>query len=228
MAATSVIVYGDSIMKATTTDDRMRPKFNIKDYVERLWRECGVQIIDRARFGATILKGYKNLQADLGKGIEGAYALLEYGGNDCDYDWKAISEDPCGTHLPRTSLPEYISTLETMVEKLQRSNIKPVLMTLPPIDSDRYFQFIVKKGLNSDNILSWLGDTQMIYRFHELYSNAIVRFSEKKKLPLVDVRSKFLDKHNFKELISEDGIHPSLQGYELMYDTVKDYIKLNS
>ena len=29
-------------------------------------------------------------------------AFLECGGNDCDYDWKAISADPDGEHLPQT------------------------------------------------------------------------------------------------------------------------------
>ena len=225
MIASNVIVYGDSIMKATVPDDDLRPKFNIGRFIERIKTEYSIGVINRARYGATINKGIKDLSNDLSKGIKSEHALLEYRGNDCDFDWKAVSEAPSEVHLPKTVLTQFLSTLKSMVKLLRQAGIDPVLMTLPPIDAERYLGFIVRGGLKRENILKWLGDVQTIYRFHELYSNAIARFADKEDLEVIDIRSRFLDKHDFKDLISDDGIHPTIKGYELVYDSIAEYIR---
>ena len=36
-------------------------------------------------------------------------------------------------------------------------------------------------------------------------------------LPLVEIRSGFLTARNYPDLMSQDGIHPSPAGYELLY-----------
>ena len=105
------------------------------------------------------------LQKDLQEKTPCQIALVEYGGNDCDFDWKAIAADPTGEHKPKTSIESFVKTLETMAENLLQRNIQPLLMTLPPVDASRYLSFICRDGLNRANIIQWLGGgEQMIYR----------------------------------------------------------------
>ena len=65
----------------------------------------------------------------------------------------------------------------------------------------------------------------MIYRYQELYSAAIMKLALRRRFPVVDVRSYFLDKHNYGELISYDGIHPSEAGYALIHRAFDDYLQ---
>ena len=44
-------------------------------------------------------------------------------------------------------------------------------------------------------------------------------------LPCIDVRAAFLQQPDFTKLISEDGIHPSAEGYKLLYATLIDALQ---
>ena len=76
-------------------------------------------------------------------------------------------------------------------------------------------------GSNTQSILSWLGDVQMIYRRQELYSNGIARLAAQMSLPLVDIRSSFLARRDYTTLIAKDGIHLTGAGYELVFDQLQ-------
>lgn len=217
-----VTIYGDSIMKATIPDDSFRYHYNIKSYMEKLQSRFPVEIRNRAVFGSCIAKGEKQLDIDLERADIGRAALLEFGGNDCNFHWSEIAQAPENEHQPYTSLDNFISSLDEMAEKLIHRGVKPVLMTLPPIDPGKYLRFLGRDGTNCVNILKWLGDSSMIYRYHEMYSNAFARLAFEKHYELIDVRSDFLDKHNYNELISEDGIHPSRKGYDLIFSVFAD------
>jgi len=217
-AAVDVCIYGDSLMKGTVPTGAGRYQFTIGQYLEPLCSRFSLNVLNRARFGAPVTKGAAQLNQDLSRSIAGRYTLLEYGGNDCNFDWAAVSAAPEGEHHPKTPLALFLNTLSNMADTLLRAGSRPVLMTLPPIDAEKYLNTICT-GANClrENILRWLGDANMIYRYHEMYSGAIAGLAARKGLPLVDVRTLFLDKHNYKDLISDDGIHPSEQGYSLLY-----------
>lgn len=212
-----ITIYGDSIMKGTLPDERFRYHFTIKPYLEKLEAMFPVTIRNRAVFGSCIDKGEKQLNKDLEKADIGSIALLEFGGNDCNYNWKQVAEEPQMDHLPFTTLSNFLETMEAMTSRLTQRGVKPVLMTLPPIDAAKYLKFIGRDGTDCKNILSWLGDVTMIYRFHEMYSNAVEIFAFEHGFKLIDIRSRFLDKRNYSQLISDDGIHPSEKGYELIF-----------
>lgn len=212
-----VCIYGDSIMRGTVPVAFSKYKFTIGEYLDRLAERFPMKILNRARFGAPVTKGAALLKQDLERNIAAKYALLEFGGNDCNFDWAEVSAAPEEEHYPKTSLEDFTNTLASMADALLQAGSQPVLMTLPPIDAEKYLDTIcASSDCRRENILHWLGDTQMIYRFQELYSNAISKLAARKGLPLVDVRSLFLSKRNYKQLISEDGIHPSREGYSII------------
>ena len=221
-----IVIYGDSIMKGATPEGENRYRSVINRFLPKLSEKYGLSVTNRARFGSTVDKGYALLKKDLNNQIAPySFALVEYGGNDCDYNWQAIADAPESVHLPNTSIAEFINTLESMANDLMQKGIKPLLMTLPPLDAERYLSFICRGGVSRANIMKWLGETQMIYRFQEMYSAAVLKLGLRRGLPVVDVRSYFLDKRNYGDLISQDGIHPSEEGYALIHTAFDEYLR---
>ncbi len=188
----------------------------------------GLDIHNSSMFGSTISKGIKLLQRAISRGLSCEIALIEYGGNDCDYPWAEIAENPTGEFSPNTPLDVFADGLQKMVETLRAKKIQPIMMTLPPIDSIRYFTHICRTGLNKEAILSWLkGDIQSIARFQELYSLKVNAIAKQTETVLIDVRSAFLQRRDYASLICEDGIHPTQEGHLLIASSFADYLEEN-
>lgn len=116
--------------------------------------------------------------------------------------------------------------LRHTVTMLREKGIQPVLMSLPPIDATRYLAFICRDGLRKERIMDWLGDVQMIYRHQEMYSDAVTQLAYAEDLPLIPVREEFLNDHKLMRLIAADGIHLTMPGYERLFDTLADWLRV--
>ncbi|MBP3493506.1 MAG: SGNH/GDSL hydrolase family protein [Oscillospiraceae bacterium] len=219
-------VYGDSLMKATVPDENFRYHFRIGELMEREPAPA-LEVVNRAKMGATIRKGQSLVARDLEQGAQGRWALIGYGGNDCDFDWSAVAAAPDGEHCPKTELPEFLRILKETAAALLEKGIQPLLMTLPPIDAARYLDFICRRGLDRGKILQWLGDCQMIYRYQELYSDSVAQLATAEGLPLIDVRRAFLGDRTCAGLIAADGIHLTMDGYQRLYGTIGSWMKKN-
>ncbi len=143
-------------------------------------------------------------------------AFLEFGGNDCDFRWDEISANPHREHLPATTPERFFHMYGEVLQMLKQNGFKPVLMTLPPLDAERYFAWFTRAGLDQSAILSWLGDVQFIYRWHESYSSAIWEIGEAHNVPVVNIRKAFLEQRNYSRFLCKDGIHPNTEGHRLI------------
>lgn len=219
-----VLLYGDSLLKATMPDGTFRYHFHLNELMKRYTDER-IEVVNRAKMGATIRKGLRLVQHDMERGVQALYALVGYGGNDSDFDWAAIAADPAGEHLPNTELPTFAALLRQTTANLMDRGIQPVLMTLPPIDAERYLRFICRDGLSRERILGWLGDVQMIYRYQELYSDTVADVARSDGLPLIDVRRAFLSDHRMSQMVAADGIHLTMPGYERLFDTLHAWLR---
>ena len=211
-------IYGDSIMKGVFFDSK-EGKYRMipAQWLETFGGKFQLHIKNRSKFGCTIDKGEKMIENALEKPKKSTYALLEYGGNDCDFDWAQVAREPEKQHEPKTPLKEFTARYRTLISELQKAGVRPVIMSLPPIDAEKYFNWITRDGIDKGRVLTFLGDVQMIYRFQELYSTAGMKLAYETNSAFIDVRSAFLDKHNYKDLLCEDGIHPNESGHELIY-----------
>lgn len=183
---------------------------------ELLESALGNKIINCSYFGSTISKGMQRIEYTVESGIEAETAIIEYGGNDCDHIWKDVSENPDGEHFPNTKLAIFKEKYKSIIKYLKDHGITPIAMTLPPIDAAKFFEFFINSKLSGEKVLSWLGDIETIYRYQELYSSAVVDVAISTGTMIADVRSYFLDKRNYKNLICDDGIHPNEEGHKLI------------
>lgn len=221
MMAGRVIVWGDSVTKGVVYDEtRGRYVLSPITAAAIAGERLGLEIVNRSRMGATVAEGERMMQADLARGLTADMAIIEYGGNDCDFDWRAVSEAPDAVHDPKTPAPIFEQKVRGMIAAVSDAGIEPVLVTLPPILSGRYFDFISRGGLNAGNILRWLGDKDHIYRYHERYSALISRIARDCGCRLLDLRAEFLALWNAENLFCFDGIHPNQEGQKFMGEAI--------
>ncbi len=222
-------VYGDSVLKGIVMDRESGQYAALKeDDFAPLAAAYGIQVTNKAKFGYTVTRGWAFLSRALEKASAASVPLcdrmiLEFGGNDCNFDWKAVSDHPEEAHQPMTPRGEFAETLKEMIAALRENGVTPILVSLPPIHAKRYFDRICAStpGVDPDTILAWLGgDTEMIYRYQELYSQTVTRVAYETGCSCIDLRSAFLDKHNYSALLCDDGIHPNEAGHRLIAETL--------
>lgn len=217
----SVCIFGDSIMKGVIFDAiKGRYIFLKNSFLNMLGMNSSTKVDNYAKFGCTITAGKKIIEKHLETLPNYNYTALEFGGNDCDFDWKAVSERPDDIHLPKTPLDEFESIYSEVIDSVRGKGSKPVMFTLPPLNAHRYFEWI-SKGLNADNILHWLGDVERIYRWHEMYNLTVLKIATVKNVMLIDIRKAFLEARNYLSLLCEDGIHPNEAGHALISDVIR-------
>ena len=221
-----VEIYGDSILKGVMLDENTgRYYFGTKENIKKISDDFGLDIVNNAKFGCTINKGYMLLKKKLDSGMDCDAVILEYGGNDCDFNWEEIAKNPNEDFLPKTEIKRFKDTYIQMITELKEKNIIPVLISLPPISAEKYMKWVCRHGISKDNILLWLGDIQRVYRFQELYSSIIEELAYEQNVPFVDVRKAFLENKNLNELLCEDGIHPNSKGHKIITETFSSFMK---
>ena len=177
-----IAIWGDSVLKGVVLEEGKDRYSLLKDSsIELIKREYNLMIKNNSKFGLTVTKAMRLMDKSLSKGDHPNYVLVELGGNDCDYNWKEISENPDKEYYPNTPLPKFIESINTIIEKFRANGIEPILTNLPPLSSQKYFDWFGKNGLNTDNIKKWMGNIDGIYRHQETYSLALMDIANKQK-----------------------------------------------
>lgn len=215
------VIWGDSVAKGVLYDPaRNRYILGKESAAALIAKETGMEIINHSKMGSTSSEGIAIASKDIKSGISADFAIIEFGGNDCDFLWSEISEAPEKEHLPKTPEKEFENKMVTLIDMAKDSDMTPILVNLPPIDPNSYFDFITKKGLCANNIIKWLGDIEQIYRVHEKYSSLITNIAQKCSCKLFDVRSAFLSKKDPNSLLCADGIHPNAEGQKFIAEAI--------
>lgn len=219
----SVCIFGDSVAKGVVFD-AVKNKYSLlkESFANIIARRQHIAIMNFARFGCTISMGSEILKRHKNELGQFDYTLLEFGGNDCDYNWAEVSENPSVPHVCNTPISIFREKYMELINQVIQSGGRPVLLNLPPIDPKRYFQWI-SKGLNGKNILSFLGEgkEEAIYKWQEMYSATIEELAETEKIPIIDIRSSFLSKQNFSDYLCADGIHPNEKGHLIISKAIR-------
>ena len=206
-------MFGDSIGQGIILSEETGKYTRSRRGCIQLLRESGLRIETRAVMGCTVEKG---LELFRGTDTEpGGICVIEFGGNDCDLDWQAVSDRPEEFHDGRVPLEDFRRALRIFVREAAERGLRPVLVTPPPILSRRYFDW-VSRGKNPEHILRYLGDVEHISRWQERYANAVREAAHAEECELLDLRREWLNERNYPALMSLDGIHPNEEGYRVM------------
>ncbi len=216
----TIVVWGDSILKGVVLDEAAgRYRLLKTGAVNAFAQFFHINVKNHSHFGCTAPKALANLDRTLDADYDADLVLLEFGGNDCDYNWAEVSNDPSVAHQPNTPYEDFIDAMQKMIQKFLSKGIRPVLMSLPPIDSERFFNWVTKPdNVDPAKVLSYIGEKDFIYRHQERYSLAITALARKFNLPLIDVREAFLKERNLGSCLCTDGIHPNEKGQKIIQD----------
>lgn len=213
-----ISVYGDSILKGAVTGTGSGHLFDIieENSLAIASRTLGFELNNQSVFGSIITKSQRRLSKDIEKGVVGELAIIESGGNDCDYDWNVVCENPGALHQPRVILDDFIRIIGEMVNACRENKITPVLMTMPPLVPDWWYEHICN-SYNADAVNTFTKNTpDVLYRNHEIYNMHIVKFCYENNVQFVDMRLAMLESENYRNLMCRDGIHPNADGYAYM------------
>lgn len=205
-------VFGDSISKGVLYDPAHNHYQVGESFFERFRKIKGIDLKLQAQFGATIRKGRQLIERSLTAIGPEDTVILEFGGNDCNFDWKAIAEDPLADHLANTPLDQFTEIYQDLVDRVLSRTERVILCTLPPLDSEKFFAF-VSAGLRADRLLRFLGEVQNIGRWQEAYSLKVQQIAALKHLPVLPLRAAF-SQEALPELVCADGMHPNEKGQE--------------
>ncbi len=227
LCSRTVAIMGDSLGKGVLWNEQRQRYGRCEVNAANVAGEkLGITVLNHAKFGLTAPEGLDLLEKLLASGLACDAVVIEFGGNDCNFHWTEISEAPEKKHNPATTPEAFEHALDGMVRLLRGKDIRPILTTLPPINAERYFRFLVGDKLNAGNILRWLGDVQQIYRFQEMYSHIVEWVARERKTQLLDLRVHCLAKPRFTtDMLCMDGLHMNEEGQAFIGETIADMVE---
>lgn len=217
-----ITIYGDSLLKLVLYENgKYMPNHEFeKAYAERY----GMELVNRSYFGSTAAKALLRMRRDAEKGRPfGNFCVIEFGGNDCSYDWPKVAAAPDGQHYSLAEPEEYLKNLRDLVCLAYEQGAQPILCSLPPIHAEKYLRWISRDLPSMEPLLRWSGGAGRFYRRNEYYSMLNMALAREMALPLVDLRSGFLLERDVGELLCEDGIHPNREGQQLIYQAFCEF-----
>ncbi len=224
MKMTKVTALGDSLTKGVILTEENRYSLAEYSYMDIVSRELDLQLTNFGRFGSTVSAG----EAMIGRHSEeiagSEYTFIEYGGNDCDFDWMKISDAPMEDYAPNTKLEDFKARYVRLIHKVRELGSRPVMISLPPILSKPYFTFFSRSMSDEqkENVLKWLGgSTDIISRWHESYNRALFMIAKQTQTPIIDITTPFdTFRGDIRSLFCADGIHPNDKGHMMIATTI--------
>lgn len=217
---TTLKIFGDSILKGVVYAPTGRQYSLCKEHrAERMGNEK-VQILNYSKMGATVTDGLRIMENDPTPTDENTVVIIEFGGNDCNFQWNEISENPDGEHFPNTLPEEFSLHLKEAVRKVKEKGAKAIIALAPPIHTEKFFQFICK-GNDPRRIMQWLKSTENLYHRQEYYTRLAHGIACEENCEILDLRAPFLPRRDFASLFCEDGTHPNSLGHGLICQEIK-------
>ena len=218
--AKTLVIFGDSIAKGVMFQDGRYHLCRAHDF-DALAQQ-GVEVRNFAKMGACTDTGLAIAKKRL-ESCRDAQVLLFFGGNDCDFDWQAVSDHPDGVHLPKIPAEQFLENYRALMDLVRQTASQVWLSSLVPLEAHRFLDH-VSQGRSRENILTWLGDTDHIFRWQEYYNDLVCKLARELSCPLLELRPEFLKDPAFPALLSMDGIHPTQKGHDVIHRCVAEAI----
>ncbi len=102
----SIGIWGDSLLQGVVLDEEIgRYTLLEENCVASLGPKIGATLNNHSKFGCTAPKGMTFLRKAMEAREEFSAAILEFGGNDCDFNWEESRPIPSGNTFPARPFP---------------------------------------------------------------------------------------------------------------------------
>lgn len=214
-------IVGDSLLKGVIYDETLKKHVLLKENGIAKLIDEGFNIRNDAKFGLTIKKAQKIIE---GSNLDSDSIILEVGGNDCDFNWDEVSLNPYLNHQAKTPIDVFEQSLIDLVTFIMSNNIKPILVSIPPLDDRLFFDFICQNR-NKENILAFLGEVNQIYKHQKSYNEVISRVAKTYNLTYIPLREIIESSNSYQDMYCLDGMHLNKEGQNIIYKTILKYIQ---
>lgn len=216
----NVTIFGDSISKGLFLDGNKIVKLPMS-YVDILEKKLNINIQNISFFGQTskrfIDKKFLNDFLNKLKKSDKNIVIINLGGNDSDYDFKCVSEKPYDKHTSINKLSNFKKCMVSIIKKLIKNNCIVFVCSLFPISSERYFNNILAKKYDKNNILKFLNyDLTNIFRTQQVYNDELLKICNRLEVDFIDYRCKLMLKKDMQKYLSSDGIHANILGQKFI------------
>lgn len=220
----TVCAFGDSILQGVVHDAQNNKYQLLKEnFIAISGKRLNVAWKNYARHGSLISDGEKEFMKHLNSVNESDYIFFSFGGNDSNFDWDAIADNPNADHLPYTPLDEFHQRYVNLIRRVQNKGKTPILFSLPPVHPEMFFTTNTRYR-NAANILKFMrGDVNTIYQWHSMYNMEIFKIANETNVPIIDITTFFLSRIDYKDFLCDDGVHPNAKGHLLIASAVKDF-----
>lgn len=220
-----ICVVGDSITGGVVyLEDIGRYGHCQESFVDLLGGALDSEVLNHSKFGMTSEAALKRLKRFEGDIAACPNTLVMLGGNDSDFDWASVAASPDEPHDCRTPMAVFKESYNAVLDRIIELGSRPIVISLIPVWGRRYYEWFSKK-LDAAALMRFLGTTDSIEHWNEMYNLAVMRTAAKRELAIIDVRSAFLSARTFTGLFSRDGIHPNEAGHRRMYEYALPQLK---
>lgn len=224
MSKTRIAAVGDSLTKGVILTENNRYSILDGSYLDIISNELDLYIENYGKFGSTVRFASEVIGRHEEEIASSEYTFLEFGGNDCDFDWMGIAQSPSEEHSPRTVMDLFKEQFIAAIERIRKLGSRPVIISLPPILPYTYFSFFTRTMSQEQKsaVVKWLGgDVGIISRWHETYNRELFKIAGETQTQIIDITSPFdVYKGDLGDLFCADGIHPNHAGHKLIAESI--------
>lgn len=218
----TITLFGDSILYGIIVNPDTLKYEKCPDYdLRKEAKNINFDLLNLSQMGRNSAEGVEVVDLYLTRHPAPDYAIIEFGGNDCNRNWTEIARG--GVGQVKLTKEQFRQNLQKMVITLSSHGTKVALMNMPPVSSKPFFDWVAQDDEAKRSIQAHLGDVEEIYRTHESYSDTITNLASELKIPLIDVRSSFGSTP--LPLLCIDGVHPNAIGYKIIKEELLKYLK---
>jgi lysophospholipase L1-like esterase len=217
-----IVCFGDSVTRGVTfVGGRLRIlKSNYPSLLHKALSRFGqAEVINKGIFNDNSDLLVQRLDEDVIH-LNPDYVLVEVGGNDCNFKWSEVAKSPYEQHDPIVPFSRYLDNLRDLVLSIRDANAIPILLNLLPLDPVRYYRQL--SNIHGPEIAHWIARCGGIEHWHAMYNRGVSSIANALSVGLMDVRTAFKRAADLSILISDDGIHPTEQGYQVMTSAIFD------
>ncbi|KZZ84122.1 SGNH/GDSL hydrolase family protein [Bacillus sp. SJS] len=209
-----IVCFGDSLTRGVTLDKgRLRITKKNYPYYLKEFLKPDITVLNKGVFNDSSDLLLRRLQKDV-LDENPDFVIIAIGGNDCNFNWNEVVEHPDSEHQATVPVDRYIENVKMMMEKMKKAGIIPIVMTLPPLDPVRYYQYLFQQYGSS--IGHWISLKGGMEHWHGMYNDRLMNLADEMQVGKADVRTALRQAGSLQNLISDDGIHLTPAGYRVV------------
>lgn len=218
----SLAIYGDSLLRGVILGED--GAYHSSEFIGfgELSEKYGIDIRNMSMPTFTSVQILAWLNRSFPDSDKPDAVLFECGGNDSDYDWKAVMSNPSGEHHQRTSPDTFETTYRTLIQTVRKAGCEVIVAQLPPFSPKKYFDRLVRSGVDGDVIRRIVDAEGGFGARHADICRRIDGIAAENSCRVLNLGKYFPEDCN--ALFCEDGMHPNSEGYALINRAFADFL----